>query len=497
MSRSQSMRTGMRALLTSLVLTTVFAAGSAAGIYLYPRIIAAADDHDHDHASGDHPAEEVDDHVHEDEEDHVALTRQAYENLDLRMGPVRTGDFWKTLLVPARVVEIPGRSDLSVSAPVAGVVEQVQILPGQSLTSGTPLFVIRLTDQALIDAQSKLLETLTRQEVASQEVARLNPLTESGAVSGARLRELEYELQQLQAQRSTLLQELRSRGLPQSIVAELLEDRVLASTLTVAAPSFVDEDGMTATERPSFGFSVEDLLVHPGKSVSRGELLCSVAYHSKLYIEGTAFEDDLHILDRIAENSWQVAVESPGPSPPDANSLSLDLLRIDNHVDEETQTVKFFVELPNQVTRTRQADGRLFEQWQFRPGQRLHLRLPVEHWINQITLPADAVVVDGPNVFVFAEHHHHELPTLTSTAASAESLSGKPVVMTADDEHDVFIELEPIPVRLLYRTDRTIVIADDGQLTVGGQVALNNAYKLYLAMKMQSGGGGHHHDHDH
>ena len=50
---------------------------------------------------------------------------------------------------------------------------------------------------------------------------------------------------------------------------------------------------------------------------------------------------------------------------------------------------------------------------------------------------------------------------------------------------------------MLYRDDKTVVIANDGQLHADDEIALNNAYKLYLAMKMQSGGGGGHHHHDH
>lgn len=497
MSRQPLLRAGLRALLQSLLLTSVFALGSGVAIYLYPHAIAEVDDHDDEHHD-----DELDlHHDEEEEEDHVALTEQAYANLALKMGPAQRQDYWKTLLVPARVVEIPGRSDLSVSAPVTGVVEEVKILPGETLTADAPLFSIRLTDETVIDAQSKLLETLTLQDITEQEIARLNPLTDSGAVSRAKIRELEYELKQQKAQQSTLIQELRSRGLPQPIISDLLKKRELATTLSVLPPSFIDDE--TISETKTSGYSVEELAVHPGKSVSRGDQLCSVAYHSKLYLEGTAFEDDLSVLDRIVENEWKVTVEQHTSDHAHSNSLRLELLRVDNHVDEETQTVKFFIELPNEVARRRLTDGKLFEQWRFRPGQRLHLRLPVERWENQLTLPIDAVVVDGPNAFVFAEHHHEN-----ESAASGQSSKDamEPETDTEDhgeedddhEDHDVFIELEPIPVRLLHRDDKTAVIADDGQVLASEHVALNNAYKLYLAMKMQSGGGGgHHHHHDH
>jgi multidrug efflux pump subunit AcrA (membrane-fusion protein) len=496
------MRAGMRVLLASALLTIIFAFGAAAGIFLYPQRAAESDWDDHDHAEElASSREQHDDHDDEhEEEDHVALTKQAFENLDLVMGPVSKGDYWKSLLVPARVVEIPGRSNLFVSAPVTGVIEDVRVLPGQSLSRTEPLFTMRLTDEALIDAQAKLLEALTAREVAEQKSARLRPLIESGAVSGTRSLELDYELKQLEVEQSTLLQEIRNRGLPPSMIDTLLEDRELATTLNVYPPTFLAEES-AGSEDLSSGFSVEDLMVHPGMSLARGEPLCTISYHARLYVEGTAFEDDLPALDRIAENDWKVTLEPHGDDEPDNDPICLSLLRVDNHVDEETQTVKFFIELPNEVTRIRRSDARLFEQWRFRPGQRMHLRLPVEKWENQVTLPVEAVVVDGPNVFVFAEHHHEESGVAPDSPMEKIATGLDEPKLAAeeddhDDEHDAFIELEPVPVRLLYRDDQTVVIADDGQIAAGVPIALNHAYKLYLAMKMQSGGGGHHH-HDH
>jgi hypothetical protein len=52
-------------------------------------------------------------------------------------------------------------------------------------------------------------------------------------------------------------------------------------------------------------------------------------------------------------------------------------------------------------------------------------------------------------------------------------------------------------VHLLHKDSNHAVLADDGQLRLGDEVALNRAYQLHLAMKMQSGEGGHHHHHDH
>lgn len=498
MPRFLLLRAGMRAILASVVLTILFASGVVAGFWIYPQVFATtAEPDDHDHHDGphdDHHEEEHDDH---EEEDHVALTEQAFDNLGLRLGSPTTGDYWKSVLVPGKVVEIPGRSDLAVSTPVAGVIESVHVIPGQNIPMESPLFTIRLTDEALLAAQARYLETLTQQEVAQQEISRLSPLIQSGGVSGTKSRELEYEVKQLVARQATILQELRGRGMPENQIEQLRRDRILASTSSVVAPKFVQEQSMGD---PSSGYSVEKLLVHPGKAVSRGESLCTVAYHQRLYIEGTAFEVDLPTLEQIAKKGWKITAETAHDEHDHhgMTSLQLNLLRVDNHVDEVTQTVRFFVELPNEIAQTLTEDGRQFDQWRFRPGQRLHLRLPVERWTDQITLPTDAVVVDGPNAFVFAEHDHEDESAGGMLNAASDTESNAEVHDEEHDEdHGVFIEFEPVPVRLLHRDDQTVVIANDGQLHDGERIALNNAYKLYLAMKMQAGGGGHHHHHDH
>ncbi len=518
MPNHQRQRIGLRALFAAMVLTAVFGLGSAVESFLAPPTFSKASDTDHSHSANsaaiaDHDA--INDHEsdHEDEEDHLALTRQAFENLELRMGHVSRGEYWKSILVPGRVVEIPGHSSLSIPAPVTGIVDRVDLLAGQTIEAELPLFTIRITDEALINAQSQLLELLSRQEVAQQEIDRLQPLVSSGAVSGSKARGLRYEVRQLQAREAALRQELATRGMSETAIEQLIDDRQLMKLTTVFASDLPrrNRDPLAAADgQDSFGYSVESLAVQPGSAVQRGDALCTVAYHPTLYLKGTAFQDDLHVLERIIDQRWKITVETHEPGHQHGSDLQLELLRIENHVDEQTQTVQFFLELPNQVTFAREREGRKFEQWRFRPGQRLHLRLPVERWRDQLTLPADAVVVDGPNVFVFAQHHdaHNLAPEESSGGSPSLSLvttqlaSEQPQAASADeplhdDEHHAFIELEPVPVRLLYRDDKTVVIADDGQLHSDDNIALNNAYQLYLAMKMQAGAGGGHHHHDH
>ena len=182
LKRIRSQKTKLLVLAMPVAFTSIFAVGVVTGLVFYPRLfitdVNQRDDH-HDRMVDKHLPDEAD-----HEEEHVALTRNAFENLGLRLGRLTRGDYWKSVLMPGEVVEIPGRSDLSVSAPVTGVVEEVRILPGESIAAQQPLFVIRITDEELTDAQAKLLAALVRQDVVRQEIQRLDPIIQSGAVSG-------------------------------------------------------------------------------------------------------------------------------------------------------------------------------------------------------------------------------------------------------------------------------------------------------------------------
>ena len=68
-----------------------------------------------------------------------------------------------------------------------------------------------------------------------------------------------------------------------------------------------------------------------------------------------------------------------------------------------------------------------------------------------------------------------------------------------EDAHEaIALEVEPVPVVVVERQAKRVVIAPGGELKPGDRVATTGGYQLFLAWKAQAeGGGGHHHDHDH
>ena len=390
MSKSKTL--AAMVLLFSLSVAAAFALGNVSGLYFYPKFFVETEEDDHDH---DHEEEHVDDAEHEEEEDHVALTKQAFDNLNLQLGNVTRGDYWKSRTMPGEVIEVPGKSELSVPAPVSGVVERVLVRQGQSVGNHDQIAELRITDEALTQSQAKLLSTLARQEVVRQEISRLEPLTTSGTVSGTKKRNLEYELKQLEADQRTNMQEIRARGLPEAVLESIVSGRTLAAKLFVSLPSFSDPTYLTrnvsldAKVTEPLSYSIERLDVHPGKSVKRGDTVCSLAFHSELQIRGTAFESDLPLLDRLLDNDWKLTaqighIQHEGHVHRERLD-DLSLLHINNHANATSQTFDFFVPIRNEVKRSMKDDsGRPYQQWKFKPGQRVHLRIPVEQWQNQL-----------------------------------------------------------------------------------------------------------------
>lgn len=452
-----------------------------------------------------------DEHDDHDHDDHVDISASAFRNLRLQLGVVERRSFVQRRHLPATVVEKPGQSGLSVTAPIQGVVREVFGFPGQSLQPGDVLFRMQVTDQALEAAQLSLLDILTRITVTEREIARLDPLTETGAVIGRRKLELEYQLKQLEAERAARLQELRLRGLNATQIDRIVTYRELVDQLEVVLEvpsnmlrsSGVADDGSIRSVRwlggdrslaneallsePKPIYTVETLDVFPGRAVLKGEQLCHVAQHAELLLRGEAFEDDVPQVRAVASRDWDIVAEF-GQGEGRFQVEGLAVAYVDNHVDAASQTFPFYLDLPNRVVFEREdAAGRLFRSWLFKPGQRAHLFLPVAEWPDAIVLPREAVVFRGPSVYVFRLHtDDFEIPSHLASDELLRWLERLPE-----------FEFEPVEVQVLYRDSQSCVIEPTGLLQVGEVIALNQAYQLYLAWRMQLAGGGGGHDHDH
>jgi hypothetical protein len=410
---------------------------------------------DHEHAASTHPG-------HNDATC-LQMSAQAQRNVGLTLTTVELRDFERATTLPATIVERPGRTETVVSAPMAGIVTRVIPIRGEAVAPGQPLFEIRLTHEDLVQKQSQLLRSVEELDVVKREVERLAAVTSSGAVAGKALLERQYEQQKIEALIRAERQALILHGLTEPQIDEIIASRKLLPQLTVAGPRTTAEAAPPESERL---LQVANVAVRQGEYVDVGARLCTLTDHAEVYIEGRAFEQDAALLDRLAKDHGKVAavVEEAGRGKHEIAGLTL--LYVENEVERESRALRFYARLPNQLVRNETTpDGHRFIAWQFRPGQRLEVRVPVERWPQRIVLPLTALVNEGAEWFVYQQIGDHF------------------------DRRGVQVE---------YRDPLWAVIASDGALFPGDTVAATGAYQIHLALKNKSGGGadphaGHHH----
>jgi multidrug efflux pump subunit AcrA (membrane-fusion protein) len=406
---------------------------------------------DHDHA-GESAAEKAPDHKHVEAEA-VKLSQAAQQNVGMRLGKVELRSFERTITVPAMVVERPGRSTVQIAAPLSGVVTRIWPLQGETVTPGQPLFDLRLTHEEVVEGQAQYLRTAEELDVVQREITRLEKISADGAIAGKTLLERQYELQKLQGVFRAQRQGLLLHGLSNTQVDEIVAKRALVSKMTVFVPEKIGDQSETETLRL---LQIEELRVTEGQNVKAGDPLCVLADHAVLYVQGKAFEQDTEALNKAANNDWRVKAVVDANGKERQTVSDLQIVYLANKVEPESRAFLFYVELPNQVVRNRERpDGHRFSSWQFKPGQRVDLLVPVEQWADRIVLPINALVQDGPESYVFEKNDGH---------------------------------FDRRAVRVEYRDEHSAIIANDGTLTPGKSVIVSGAYQVHLAMKNKAGG---------
>ena len=385
--------------------------------------------------------------------DTLTLSPTAWKNIGLVTDTVKQSDFVKVVSVPAMVVERHGRSQNKITAPMTGVVTQVYPLERQAIEPGVPLFDLRLTHEEVVAAQTTFLTDLQNLDVVNQELNRLNNIG-SGIIPGKRIIEQKYERDKVMASLAATRQSLLLHGMSDQQVAEMEATRKVLREITVAAPPYAKNHEHEGIEHQ---YQMQSINVSRGESVSAGQLLGILADHCLLYVEGKAFENDARRLVDAAQNGTPIEVVPSSGDYDTEDTLSLKVQSVSNEVDQQSRALKFYLLLPNELVGSTESSStaKEFISWQFRPGQRMEAKIPTTTVMkNKIVLPPDAVVIEGPNAFVFEQNGDN---------------------------------FDRIDVQVLYRDKDSVVLENDGQL-VGSQIAMTGAYEMHLALKNQSGG---------
>ncbi len=470
----------------ALLIVTRPAWGPAVAVWLDPA--HPSDGHDHAH-----------DKVTADDENRIELSEQAQQNIGLETISLDPATFSRTITVPGIVVEKPGHSDVEVTAPIAGVVRQVYPLPGETVEPSDPLFRLRLTHEEIVQAQADLLKTTEELDVVSREIARIDKITE-GVIPGKTKVERQYDQQKLAAVQRAQTQALVLHGLSEEQVLGILNDRKLLQEVLVFAPGNVvkepkrsransSENGDETTLKKTIEaastekevtqaaaidpqkdkhtdlvpprtrrfFELEKLFVDQGQHVEVGKPLCKLGDHTSLYVEGRAFEREAQLITNALARNWKVAASLESGTAKTEIVEDLSIVYVSNAVDRDSRAFHFYVDLQNEVVRdSRTEEGHRFIAWKHKPGQRVQLLVPVEQWPNRLVVPAEAVVQEGAETFVFQRNG------------------------------DLF---ERRTVHVEYQDQRSAVLANDGSVFPGEHIVVTGAYQLHLAIKNKTGGG--------
>jgi len=394
------------------------------------------------------------------------ISAQARANLGLTAQPVKPTTYWRKIEVPGIVTDRPGVSDRGVIAPVTGVVTRIYSHPGETVEPNAPLFSLRLTSESLHTSQRELFKAAREIEIARKQRERLADLAQSGALPGARMIEIDNQIQRADVNVEAYRQDLLARGLSKDqiaaaakgeflteIIVRAPEEKTLADTET----ALVSGDEGEQSKHPPFRFEFEEINVALGQQAEAGHMLCRLSDHRKLLIEGRGFKDDMPLIQQAAKDGMAIELEfeegNRGNWPPPPKELRIH--HLENSIDVESRTFGFHLVLENQWQSYAQ-EGHTGLLWRFRPGDRLRLKVAVEKLENVFVLPQAAVVREGPEAYVFRQNG------------------------------DLF---DRRPVRVLAEDRANVVIANDGSLRPGSYIAQNAAASINRVLKAQIASG--------
>jgi cobalt-zinc-cadmium efflux system membrane fusion protein len=395
----------------------------------------------------------------------VRVSPEARKNMGLVAKSLQPTTYFRTIDVPGVITDRPGVSDRGVVAPVTGIITQIHAYPGNTVAPNAPLFSLRLVSESLHTSQLELFKATKEIEIARQQKQRLEGLAASGGVPGSRIIEIDNQIQRMDVNVQAYRQDLLARGLPPDRIAAAARGEFVTEIIVNAPGEQALRDSKIALtggiegepQRLPFSFELQSLNVELGEQVEAGKVLCHLADHRALLIEGRGFKKDLPLIQQAAKEQLSISVVfemSEGSEwPPLPGQLHIS--HVANLIDTESRTFAFYLPLENQWHVYSQ-DGRERVLWRFRPGDRTRLLVAVEQIDNVFVLPHAALVREGPEAFVFRQNG------------------------------DLF---DRIGVHVLHEDSTSVVIANDGQLRKNSSIAQNAAASLNRVLKAQLASG--------
>jgi len=126
----------------------------------------------------------------------VALTAEQVRSLDIKVEPVRPAKVEAIAVLPGTIIP-PLNSRIVATAPFAGIVTQVHVLPGQRVSKGTPLATI--SSRELLDVQSQLSQSEAELQMADAIARRKRLLADKKFQNPVVAEEAEAQVNKIKA----------------------------------------------------------------------------------------------------------------------------------------------------------------------------------------------------------------------------------------------------------------------------------------------------------
>ncbi len=306
----------------------------------------------------------------------------------------------------------------------------------------------------------------TTQDIGLSKAQRKR-LTESGdAIPEARLIEVDNQIARFELAVRAYRQEMLNRGFTAEQIDAAAAGRFVTEMVirvpavpapAEAVPGKGDPAGSADTPETPTTFEVQELRVDLGQPVQPGQMLCLLANHQRLAVEGRAFRDETPLLERSVKEHWPVEVDFQEDATAGWGEVkqTFHVRHLANTIDPVNRTFAFQLPLENQ-SKVVEHDGRAQTLWRFRPGQRVRLQVRVAEVKNVFVLPADAVAREGADAYVFTQNVN---------------------------------TFERRPVRVLLQERDRVVLANDGALPAGIFVVQGGATQLNRMVKSGGSGG--------
>lgn len=198
------------------------------------------------------------------------VTDQQMQALGVRLLPLAGATASGQAMLPAKVV-LPTSSEFVVSAPLAGLISQVQVEPGQLVVKGQPL--LRLDSPDLARLQLELLQAHNQATLADQTLRREQALFKEGIIAERRWQEADNAQRNAAAVLSQARAALMAGGIAPAVIARIIRTGKPETSLSLTAPT------------PGV---VTAISARPGQQVEPANPLLTLVSSARLWLEITA-----------------------------------------------------------------------------------------------------------------------------------------------------------------------------------------------------------------